>query len=427
MPASKAAYALADRLRFWLNRLGERLWVRPLVVCLLSIAAVFLAKWLEGTAVDDYLPDVGRASVEALLSTLSASMLVIATFCVGSMVSAYASAASTATPRSFNLVIADDVSQNALATFVGAFIFSIVGIVTAKSEYFSAGGYFILFCLTLLVFALVVFTFIRWVDRIARLGRIGPTIEKIEQATHKSLQNYRLRPHLGGSPLASEETFLTPLLADKVGYVMRVDLALLQKQAERLGCHIRINAMPGDLVITDKPLAWWVGKLKEAEIDQEACRKAFVVGKARTFDEDPYFGLMTLSQIAMKALSPAVNDPGTAVDVLSSQLRLLVQFTQPTNEEETSPILFARVQVPPLSSDRLLDNAFSGIARDGASSIEVVRMLLLCLETLVQSERDDIRQSALMLTHKVLAHAKKNLTLEEEIQQVQKDADFLEH
>ena len=113
---------LSDRIRFLVNRTRERLWVKPLVICVLSIAGAFVAKAADATGLGQVVPQVTTEAIETLLSIMAGSMLAIAVFAVGSMVSAYASASNAATPRSFPLVIADDVSQNALSTFIGAFI-----------------------------------------------------------------------------------------------------------------------------------------------------------------------------------------------------------------------------------------------------------------------------------------------------------------
>jgi uncharacterized membrane protein len=104
-----------DRLSFFIKRLGERLWVKPLIVCVLSIGAVFLANLMDMTEFGRFLPQITKESTETLLKIMASSMLMMATFAVASMVAAYASASSSATPRSFPLVIADDVSQNALS------------------------------------------------------------------------------------------------------------------------------------------------------------------------------------------------------------------------------------------------------------------------------------------------------------------------
>ncbi|WP_082934241.1 DUF2254 family protein [Halomonas sp. HL-93] len=161
-----------DRLRFAFSRLNERLWVKPLMLCVLSIGGTFIAMLADDMGLSSVLPDITLESVESLLTIMASSMLVIATFAVGSMVAAYASASTGATPRSIPLVIADDVTQNALSAFIGAFIFSIVSLITLKNDMFDAAGRFAIFALTLLVFAIVIITFVRWVDRIARLGKV---------------------------------------------------------------------------------------------------------------------------------------------------------------------------------------------------------------------------------------------------------------
>ena len=135
------------------------------------------------------VPKISKESLSGLLNTISASMLVIAIFAVASMVSAYATASSTATPRTFSLVVADDVSQNALSAFIGAFIFSIVALIALQNGFYNKAGRFSLFVLTIAVFTIVIFTFVRWVDTVARLGRLGTTIDKVEAATAKNRPN----------------------------------------------------------------------------------------------------------------------------------------------------------------------------------------------------------------------------------------------
>ena len=86
-------------------------------------------------------------------------MLGVATFAVGSMLTAYSSASNSATPRSFPLIIADDVSQNALSSFIGAFIFSIVAYVALENGYYDSAGRFLLFVISIVVFAIIILNF----------------------------------------------------------------------------------------------------------------------------------------------------------------------------------------------------------------------------------------------------------------------------
>ncbi len=84
-----------ERISFFLGRLRERLWVRPLAFCVLSVAGVFVAKTADGLNIGELVPEISPESIETLLSIVAASMLVVATFAVGSMVSAYASASGS--------------------------------------------------------------------------------------------------------------------------------------------------------------------------------------------------------------------------------------------------------------------------------------------------------------------------------------------
>lgn len=302
-----ATFISLERLRFLLNRLKERLWVRPLVVCLLSVGAVFSAKLADGTQIGSFFPGISMESVQTLLSIMSASMLVIATFSVGSMISAYSSASNTATPRAFSLVLADDVSKNALSTFVGSFIFSVVAITAVKNAFYAEASLFVLFIITAVVFAMVIVTFVRWVDSIARLGRIGSTIEKVDKAAFASLQRRRNAPLLGGIPITGKTMSGREVHSARIGYVQHIDMAALQKWADEYGVNVTVAALPGTFTAPNKILAYV--QEESNEIDEQGLARfgrAFQIGEDRLFEDDPRFGLVVLSEIAGRALSPGI-------------------------------------------------------------------------------------------------------------------------
>src|SRR5690554_3215167 len=383
------------RLRFLLNRLNERLWVRPLVVCLLSLSVVFSAKLADGTQLGSYLPAISMDSVQTLLSIMSASMLVIATFSVGSMISAYASASNTATPRSFTLVLADDVSKNALSTFVGSFIFSVVALTAVKNAFYGKASLFVLFIFTAIVFAMVIVTFVRWVDSIARLGRIGSTIEKVDQAARASLQRRRNAPLLGGIPITGKTVSGREVHSARIGYVQHIDMAALQKWADEYGVNVTVAALPGTFTAPNKILAYVQEESNEID-EQDLARlgRAFQIGEDRLFEDDPRFGLVVLSEIAGRALSPGINDPGTAIKIIGTLIRLLSQWNEPALDDCHKKILYDRVAVPALSVSDMFDDAFTAIARDGASVVEVAVRLQKALSALASLGNEDIRKSA---------------------------------
>lgn len=408
---------MKDRLRLLRERLAEQLWIRPLMMCLVSIVGIFATKLADSTRLGLFVPNIREDSITTLLSTMSASMLVIATFAVGTMVTSYAAASSKATPRSFSLVIADDVSQNALSAFIGSFIYSVVGLIALENGYFERGARFALFVLTLMVFALVILTFVRWLDRIARLGRIQTTIETVENTTQRALQRRKESRRLGGIATGLAHEGSTPVFTRTVGYLQCIDMALLQESAEKQKMTIRVVSLPGTFCTPDKVLAhaWSEDPDTDRSLDDSVLEKvssAFVVGRQRTFADDPRFGLIVLSEIASKALSPAVNDPGTAINIIGSLVRLLGDWgAQPEQEQ---PIEYDRIEVPELSSRDMFDDAFTAIARDGSGQVEVVVRLQKALQSLAVTGDKGIRSAALDHARMARTRAETVLALDEE-------------
>lgn len=409
-----------NRIVLLLSRLRERLWVRPLVFCLLSVGGAFAAKQADHFEIGNLAPEIEPESIETLLSIVASSMLVIATFSVASMVSAYASASGSATPRSFPLIVADDVSQNALSAFIGAFIFSIVSLVALKNGYYERGGHFALFVLTIGVFAWVVVTFVRWVDRIARLGRLGTTIDKVEHAARTALEHRRLHPTLGGAAAALGEPPGHPVYATRVGYVRHLDVAALQTCAQTSGARVTVVALPGTFAAPGTALAYVdESGTDDDKIDPSKIRKAFEIGDQRAYDRDPRFGLVALSEIAGRALSPAVNDPGTAIDIVGTLIRLFAIWVRPLEEEEDEPVRCDRVYVPQLSVADMFDDAFTAIARDGASTMEVQVRLQKALRALASLDHAELSASARKHSRAALERARHALTFEADLVAVQ--------
>ncbi|WP_372972911.1 DUF2254 domain-containing protein [Marinobacter sp.] len=403
---------------FLINRLRERLWFRPAVFSISSLVAVFAAGWVDGSDLGHWLPDIDRETVETLLSILAASMLVIATFAVGSMVSAYTAAANSGTPRTFNLVLRDDVSQLAHSTFIAAFIFSVIARVSLDEGYFKGDGHFVIFAVALLVFAMVVLVFVYWVDSIARLGLLGPVIDRAERATRVVLEQNRRRPWLGGVAAEGRAPKGFSVLTDTVGYVQEINVEDLQEWATENDARIRIMALPGTFLSPREEMARvWFREATPPELELQKVATCFTVDRDRVFDQDPCLGFVVLSEIAMKALSPAVNDPGTARKVLQTMLRLLDEWRQPL-QAGSAETPFDRVELPAVDVGNLFDGAFTGIGRDGAGTVEVAVALQKTLSVLAASHDRDVAEAALRHSAMALARAEQALSLSQDLEAV---------
>lgn len=409
----------SDRFGFirsvWTS-IGQRLWVRPLGMCVLSILGVFAASLLDSFGLAQVLPTITSEAVEALLVIMTASMLVIATFAVGAMVAAYASASNVATPRAFTLVIADDVSQNALSVFVGAFIFSTVALVALKSNYLESAGRFALFVMAGIAFAAVILLFVRWTDRIARLGRVGETIDKVERATAAALIRRRDAPTLHGVSRGPKAPIGQPVFSPTVGYVQRIDVAGLQAWAEKAQTSVTVESLPGAFVAPNRPLAYVNTHLADqADMDVEQVTQQFTIGNQRLFDDDPRFGLIVMSQIAVRSLSPGINDPGTAIDVIGSLVRLLALWNSTPVPGDSQEPRYDRVEVPRTEMRDLFNDAFTAISRDGAGIVEVSLRLQKALHSLAAVGDAAMRDAAIHQARLALARAEMALKLPDDL------------
>ena len=128
--------------RWWLalRSRRNRIWLGAAGSALLAVALALLAKVANRFVADGAVPAVPRETLDDLLTVIASSMLAVATFSLGVMVSAFASTASTATPRATELVMGDPGTRRAIASFVAAFIYAIVAKIALGMGYSIAAG-----------------------------------------------------------------------------------------------------------------------------------------------------------------------------------------------------------------------------------------------------------------------------------------------
>ncbi len=362
---------LGSKWRWLIVQTFRKVWVRSVSYGLLGVVTALGARPLAGFIPPGVGERIGAQAVDQVLDILASSMLAVATFSLSITVSAFAAAASTATPRATRLLQEDPTTQNVLATFVGAFLFALVGIIALHSGLYDDDGRLLLFAGTIVVVGLVVAALLRWISHLMSFGRMGDTLTRVELATVQAIDARVAAPFLGGQPLlGAPPPGLDPLPAATTGYVQHVDMQALAACAESADSDLWIAALPGSFVHPTAPLLWWAGGGGDARTVRHL-RAAFTCAGTRSYDQDPRFGLVVLAEVASRALSPAVNDPGTAIDVLGRFVRVLSRWDTPASPE----VSFARVHVPPVHVSELLEDGFRPIARDGAELIEVQRRL----------------------------------------------------
>ena len=367
---------MSEKLIYLLQRLLHKTWVRCALFSLAALVAVTLSKVLGPLIPEDIAFKLGSDSIGSLLNIIASSMLTVAVFSASTMVAAFSAVGSTATPRASQLLIEDSTIQNTLATFVGAFLYSVIALVGLNAQIYGGGGRLVLFGFTLLILLLVVIVLLRWLDYLSVLGRMGETVSRVETATTKAMAQRLKKSFMGGQKQTENARGEHPLRAPATGFVQHVSMDILQKCAQRADATIHLHVQPGDFVEPSMVIATSTRPLdKEAS---KAASDAVLIGKARTFDHDPRFGLLVMGEIAARALSPAVNDPGTAIVVLATAVRTLIYWVDEQRAHEKSlqqddarQPEFDRVSAPNLREAGMLTDVFDPLARHGALAVDV--------------------------------------------------------
>lgn len=400
--------------QFILQRITRQTWFRSTLYCVLGVATALVALALGPIVPEVYSDRIGAESVDSILAILASSMLAVATFSLTTMVSAYAAASNSTTPRAATLLIEDTTSHNALATFIGAFLYSIVGIVLLSTRVYGGAGRLVLLIVTITVIVVVVITLLGWIDRLSRLGRVGETIDQVEAVTLTSLQGRAKVRCLGGHPLAEVPAGAYPVYTDRVAHVQHVDVGRLQDCAEDADVRIYAPVRSGVFIVPDRPLFYLDRKVDEET--RARLRAAFTLGDGRTFSQDPRFGLIALSEIASRALSPGINDPGTAIDVIGTFVRLFIRFDRALSEDDLE-VVYDRIHAAPIDCAEMITDAFRPIARDGAGHVEVGIRLQKGLAT-IAATAPSLHDAALAMAAEALERARASLTLPADIVEV---------
>jgi uncharacterized membrane protein len=400
------------RALIWLKAAENRLWVKPAVGSVVAVLIALVAAVGNRLIPTGLLPDIERSTLDNLLGVIASSMLGVATFSLSIMVAAFSSAAAGASPRAIQLVAGDADTQNAITTFISAFIYAIIANTALGLGLYGSAGRFILFVCTIGVLLYLIVTLVRWVKTLSVLGRMENTLAKLEAAARGAMSAYRRSPGMGARLAPAATPAGISVHANQVGYLRHIDMQALQDLAVAASAQLHLRVRPGQLVHPGSVLVIVEASAgTDNKPGPDALRQAFVLGDGRSFDQDPRFGLIVLCEVAQRALSPAVNDPGTAIAAMNTITRVLVDT--PTDGGDP-PTLLDRLTLVPLDPADFIHQAFDPIARDGAGVPEIQLRMQKLLAIVAQDCGDDLGKAARRQAAISLQRASQALVLEQD-------------
>ena len=378
----------------WLRQQSRRIYVRVILVAVLNVVALGIALVIGPAIPEDLAGIVGAEAVDAILSTIASTMLAVVTFSLTIMVTGFSRAEGQWTPRSHALLRQDKVTHSVLATFLGAFVYALIAMILRAADLFAEGNLLVLFATTILVVLWIVVAIIRWITHLDGYGGLDYTTSRIEARAEEALRHLARHPAQGAQILAPDATLpagTVSVTARHAGYIEQVFEGALQDCADKIDAEIYVVQPVGGFVQVGDPLVELAGVASASDDTVAAIHRAIPIGVARTFEMDPIHSLAVLAEVAMRALSPGINDPNTAVDIAYRLARVLGVVAQeaPVTAPTCGRVWMARVPMA-----RMFEVSFVPIARNAGTALEVHLALQASLASLARLDHAELATTA---------------------------------
>lgn len=406
-------------LKYW-DRIRSGFWFLPTLMAaiasVLSYGTVAVDSMLtaRGTHVWSWIYTGGAEGASAVLTAISGSMITIAGLVFSMTLVAMSLAASNFGPRLLQNFMRDTANQVVLGTFVATFLYCLLVLRTIRRAdegafvphlSVSLGVLFALASIGVLIYFIHhVAVSIQADEIIARVG--DELIVRVETLFPERMgKSVPVEPALGRTILpASFDSEARLVLAKDDGYLQLIDADALMALAIKGDAVFRIERQPGHYVVAGSPLLGiWPGD-RWTEPLAESVAAAFALGNQRTAAQDIEYLVGQLVEIAVRALSPGINDPFTAmtcVDRLSSALSRLARREMPSSLRYDKQ---SRLRIVAMTTTfpSVLDTAFDPLRRYGRTSAEVTLRLLDAIAVIANAvhrveDRASLRRQAVLI------------------------------
>lgn len=401
-------------LKYW-EILRSSFWFVPTLLAGAAAALAFAMVALDGAVTDAWLQTMGWAytggaeGASSVLRTIAGSMITIAGVVFSMTLVALSLASSQLGPRLLRNFMRDTATQVVLGTFIATFVYCLLVLRTIRRTdetafvphlSVSIGVLFALVSVGVLIYFIHhVSTSIQADQIVARVGK--ELIEGIDrmfpQHIGKGPDLPAMEPVDAGFP-ARFDLEARPVLADGDGYLQVIDGDVLMAMATEKDVLLRLERHPGQYVVSGRPLLMvWPGARVTGEIVSRV-NAAFSLGNQRTSVQDIEFPIQQLVEIAVRTLSPGINDPFTAiacVDRLGSALHRLAQRDMPS-PYRLDKHQRLRVVTKLVSFAGIVDTAFNQVRQYGRSSTAVNMRLLEMIAVIAAAAHRPEDRSALL-------------------------------
>ncbi len=304
------------QFREWIEWLKDRQFVIPSVFIAVGVMLAVITGVLDDsvTGTPLVIPSTVRAA-RTLLATVAGAIITVAALVFSFSAVAVQLAGSQYSPRVIQDFLRDRFQQSVVGLVMGTFAFSLVSLAALGSDEAETSRVDVTATVAVVLGVASAVAIVTFIDHMTRRLRVDDTMQRLAQATIAAFD--RSRPPSAVDDDTSWQlvpsTESRAVRARSTGFVQAVDVDAILR-AVPAGAVVRLDIWPGHHVTQGNRMATiWTEESADVDFD---INSAVAIGEARTIEQDPGFGIRQLVDIALRALSPGINDPTTASDVV---------------------------------------------------------------------------------------------------------------
>ncbi|WP_342805387.1 DUF2254 domain-containing protein [Alteromonas sp. M12] len=378
-------------------------WFVPLLMVVTSITSAWLMVWIDHAqawGALDWLPflyQTDQSTLLSLLNTIAASMITVTSIAFSITIVTLTLASSQFGPRLIRNFMDDRGTQVVLGTFISIFSYCVVLIysMSLDSNQGIKMGLAIIWCLLATLFSVIVLIY--FIHHVARSIQADNVINELCEEINHAIEPLFCNEQTSVLQNKADSSFSYTLSvkAKQSGYLQLLSNDKLLDVATKHDVLIELNWRPGDLINQSTELAS-VKSLTPITSDlNNAVNECCVIGSNRTPIQDPEYAIHQMVEIAVRALSPGVNDPYTAITCVDKLCLVLCNLS---NQKLHAGQYFdqsgrLRLSRKPYDFVGLANSAFDQIRQYAVGSVAVTIRLLESLERIaLVSDKIDVHR-----------------------------------
>ena len=379
-----------------IDRLADAFWLLPAAMVLGGIflalgllqvdRAGVLPAWVQDAA---WLYNGGGTGARTLLGAIAASSIGVASTVFSITIAALSLAAAQMGPRLLRNFTRDRGVQMSLGAFLGTFSYALMVLRSVRTQEEGAFTPHLALSVGILLAFGCVAVLVYFVDHMASRINVDTVVELVSQDVHQAIAALKTGQPQPPLPPAKLWQHATPVLDARHGYLLHLDEDALADWACAQGTALRLLVRRGDYVFPGAPIAVLSVAVAGAE---EAIHAATALGETRGSAGDAEYAVRQLVEVAVRALSPGINDPHTAMNVLH---RLGAALCDLAGSHLPNGVFLRQDQVvlvvPKVSYANLCDLMFHMVRQNAQGTPAVLMRLLDVLTAVASCEMDAAR------------------------------------